>query len=183
MLFRFFIRPHLSLFVIRLKKPTDHWLPIQFSTNDLLVAWDGWRMVTNKKAKQHLNYYKTFFLGMDSRINDTNATQDRFNWLGHLNALPQKMMAVAGLNILDGWDLCFSLWGTLAELQFFTLRSLTEKETELCPLVFQRPSLLYHVPNNHQFLLIRLPNSTQCFLKGRFMEVKYIFFCDDIYIS
>ena len=65
------------------------------------------------------------------------------------------------LGLVSG--LCFSLWGTLAELQFFTLRSLTEKETELCPLVFQRPSLLYHVPNNHQFLLIRLPNSTQCF--------------------
>ena len=30
MLFCFFIRPHLSQFVIRLKKPTGHWLSIQF---------------------------------------------------------------------------------------------------------------------------------------------------------
>ena len=48
----------------------------------------------------------------------------------------------------EGAQLCFSLWGTLAELQFFTLRSLTEKGTELRPLVFQRPSLLSYVPNN-----------------------------------
>ena len=37
MLFRFFIRPHSSLFVICLKKPTDHWLPIQFSAPNWLV--------------------------------------------------------------------------------------------------------------------------------------------------
>ena len=30
---------------------------IGWTTNDLLVAWDGWRMVTNKKVKQHLNYW------------------------------------------------------------------------------------------------------------------------------
>ena len=36
MLFHFFIRPHLSLFVIPLKKPTGHWLSTQFAAPNCL---------------------------------------------------------------------------------------------------------------------------------------------------
>ena len=44
--------------------PSNLLRQIGWTTNDLLVAWDGWQMVTNQKVKQHLNLNVTNMTGV-----------------------------------------------------------------------------------------------------------------------